>query len=144
MTVAPAETQVCIICKRDKPLIEFGWSKRRRAPTKRCIACWTAPNRDKGSIPLLSIYAELMILMDNIRGAKTFEQLVKEEWDEHAMRLVMRGLLLRASEGDREAAKLILDVRLKLKAQGDGSEEDVLNLAQLLASDPLITGGDTE
>lgn len=137
-----ASTQVCIDCGQDKPLSEFGWSKRKHAPTKRCIACWKTTNpgsdmkRDRLVPSLIAIYEEVRGLMEQIHKA-SFEQLVREEWDEQAMRLIMRGLVIRASDGDREAAKLILDVRLKLRAQSDGSEDEGVNLAALLASDPI-------
>lgn len=136
------DTQVCIDCGERKQMSEFGWSKKRHRHTRRCVMCWKTTNpgsdlkRDRLVPNLIAIYEEVRLLMEQIHKA-SFEQLVREEWDEQAMRAIMRGLVIRASDGDREAAKLILDVRLKLKAQGDGSEEDVINLAQLLASDPL-------
>jgi hypothetical protein len=140
--MAEAATKTCIYCGKEKPLSEFGYSAKKRHHTKTCIACWVIPERGKLVPNLVTLYAELLPLMDNIRKA-TFEQLVKEEWDEQAMRLIMQGLVTRASQGDARAAELILNVRLKLRAEGDGSEEDVLNLAQLLATDPLQVNKDT-
>jgi len=138
-----ARTATCVYCLVEKPLSEFGWSKKRNRHTKSCINCWdTSPERDKLVPNLIILYAELMPLMDQIRKAD-FAQLVREEWDEQAMRLIMQGLVVRASQGDTRAAQLILDVRLKLRAEGDGSEDDINNLAALLATDPLQTGSDT-
>lgn len=138
-----AETAVCIYCLVEKPLSEFGWSKKRKRPTKSCLNCWdTSPERDKLVPNLILLYAELMPLMDQI-GKADFAQLVREEWDEQAMRLIMRGLTVRASQGDTRAADLILQVRLKLRAEGEGEDEDINTLAKLLATDPLQTGSDT-
>ena len=142
MSEREAETQICADCGVPKPLSAFGWSKRKNRPTKRCIECWQQPGRDRIVAPLVAIYAELEMLMAQIKKA-TFDEMVRSEWDEQALRLVMRALLDRAQAGDREAAKLIIDTRLKLKAQGEG-EDDTLNLAALLAEDPLVTGSDSE
>lgn len=133
----------CRVCLEAKPSSEFHWSRKRKRPTKTCINCSdTSPERDKLVPNLISLYGELLPLMDQIRKA-TFEQLVREEWDEEAMRLILRGLVVRASQGDARAADLILQTRLKLRAEGDGSEEDIVNLAQLLAQDPLQKNTDT-
>lgn len=134
--------QHCIDCGTPKPLSEFGWSKKRQRPTKRCIECWGTTNpdsvlkRDRLVPSLIPMYEELSLLMEQIHKA-SFEELVKSEWDEQAMRLIMRALVDRAANGDTKAIEIIINTRLKLKAQGDGSEEDIVNLAQLLASDPL-------
>lgn len=138
------EKKVCWSCGVPKQISEFSWSQKKKRPTKTCLDCsYNKPNlldpklKPGRLVPnLIAIYEEVRLLMEQIHRA-SFEQLVREEWDEQAMRVIMRGLVIRAADGDREAAKLILDVRLKLKAQGDGSEEDVLNLAALLADDPL-------
>lgn len=141
--MAQLDTQHCSECGQEKPLGEFHWSKKRNRPTKRCIECSdTSPERDRLVPSLIALYEELQPLMEQIRKA-TFEQLVREEWDETAMRQIMRGLVVRAAQGDRDSAKLILDVRLKLRQDGDGSEEENINLAALLASDPLTTGTDS-
>lgn len=144
--MAKAELQWCVECEKEKPLSEFYISRKRdRKVTKVCKECGDTARSSSGKDPLgrnvlvpslIALYEELLPLMENIRKA-TFEELVRSEWDEEAMRLVMRGLIERAARGDANAAKLIIDVRLKLRAEGDGSEEDVINLAQLLASDPL-------
>lgn len=149
--MAEAETQLCIRCQTVKELSEFWYSKKRRRHTRTCKACGDS-NRLRPDLrplakthdykPIAAIYEELLPLMDTIRAA-TFEQLVKSEWTEDAMRLVMRALVQRATEGDTQAIKLIVEMRLKLRAEGDGSEEDIVNLAQLLAQDPLQTGTDT-
>lgn len=151
------DVKLCKSCGELKPLGEFYLSQRRvrrghsgaAAHSLRCIACnHLAKERDSGLnadilVPsLVALYEEILVLMENI-GRASFEELVKSEWDEQAMRKIMQGLVIRAASGDSVAAKLIIDTRMRLRAEGDGSEEDIINLAQLLASDPLQTGGDT-
>lgn len=136
------ETATCQTCGREKPLTEFGWSKRKGKPTKRCISCWQSPDLDRLVPSMVGIYFELEQLMTQIRKA-TFEEIIRSELDETALRLVLRGMVERANKGDSNAARVLIDVRLKLNQAGDGSEEETVNLAQLLAQDPLATGGDT-
>jgi hypothetical protein len=154
----------CRACGVPKRPEEFGWSVKKRRPTKTCVECWTTPTTAR-TMRANETTEELLLYWTHIRGlmteiAKAQKEALDEglpvdrpiaalgdiwvgEMTEEAYRAIVQALIQKASNGDVNAAKLLLEERHR--RAGEPTKEGVEEaFADLFKAAPFSTGLDSE
>jgi hypothetical protein len=151
--VAKAEetTQRCRGCGDTKPITAFGWSSKRHRPTKICKACWGGPqmarSTGKETVDELTLYySHIRSLVEEINSeladGKTMSDVWLREMTEEAYTAIVRALITKASSGDVNASKLLLEERHR-RAGEPTQESTAESFEALFNLDPLAPGMDT-
>lgn len=156
--------QKCRACSKLKRIEEFGWSRHRGRPTKTCIACQNDPSMarkmmgSESTRELVLYYSHVRSMMEDLNAAQA-ERISKglpvdrplknlgdvwvSELTEEAYREIVQALIRKASNGDVNASKLLLEERHR-RAGEPTSESVQESFEELFKIDPLTPNMDSE
>lgn len=144
--------RACLICGKTKPASDFGWSKRKKRPTKACKMCWgeagmARSHGNESTEELLLYYAHIRRLVEEINteiaSGKTIADIWVAQMTEEAYTSIVQALIGKASAGDVNAAKLLLEERHR--RLGEPTPDSTAESFELLfKTDPLTPNLDTE
>lgn len=152
----------CRGCLKEKPIDEFGYSRRKRQPTATCKQCWGDVRgrvmHGESTDELTLYYADVHYLMEKIhetqaeaasdggtidRPIASLGDVWLSEMTEDAYRSIIQALIRKAATGDAVAAKLLLEERHRRLGEPSGENVEAAFEA-LFKIDPLTANLDTE
>lgn len=154
--------KLCRGCGKEKPIDEFGYSKRKARPTATCKTCWGDIRgrvmHGESTDQMTLYYADLHYMMEKIhetqaeaaadggsidRPIASLGDVWLSEMTEDAYRSIIQALIRKAATGDAVAAKLLLEERHR--RLGEPSSDSVESaFEQLFKIDPLTANLDSE
>lgn len=144
--------QRCIVCGKTKEIQFFGWSRKKRRPTKTCQLCWSHPSLKDSTDELVLYYSRIRGLMEelakaqvaalndgkplNRKIASSLGEVFVDEVTEEVYRSIIRALIAKAESGDTRATELLLAERHRRAGEPspgsvEASFEELFKLAPL-------------